>query len=200
MNSGIYKIANKITEDFYIGSAINLSQRFRAHKSHLKYHIHHNYYLQKIFNNYGSDSLIFEVIEYVQDKNNLIPREQYYIDALNPTYNILKIAGNPLGIKRSELTKFKLSEAHKGKKHSEETKITMSERHSKYWKDKKRSEETKRKISESLAKPFKLLSPQGQVVKGINLSKFCRENNLSSGCMYAVVNNKLKSYKRWTKV
>lgn len=39
----------------------------------------------------------------------MIEREQYYIDTLNPEYNILKIAGSPLGYKHSEETiaKFK---------------------------------------------------------------------------------------------
>ena len=39
----------------------------------------------------------------------MIEREQYYIDTLNPEYNILKIAGSPLGYIHSEETiaKFK---------------------------------------------------------------------------------------------
>jgi len=31
----------------------------------------------------------------------LIEREQYYIDLLNPEYNILKIAGSRLGVKHT---------------------------------------------------------------------------------------------------
>jgi group I intron endonuclease len=46
----------------------------------------------------------------------LIQREQYYIDLLNPEYNICKIAGSNLGFKHSEITKEKLSISKKGVK------------------------------------------------------------------------------------
>jgi hypothetical protein len=39
----------------------------------------------------------------------LISREQYYIDLLNPEYNILKKAGFVLGFKHSEATKAEMS-------------------------------------------------------------------------------------------
>jgi hypothetical protein len=39
----------------------------------------------------------------------LLEREQYYINELNPEYNILKIAGNRLGSKHSDATKIKMS-------------------------------------------------------------------------------------------
>jgi len=46
-------------------------------------------------------------LEYCDKKETLI-REQYYLDLLNPEYNILKKAGSPLGFKHSEETKDKL--------------------------------------------------------------------------------------------
>lgn len=207
MNSGIYKIANKITNDFYIGSAVNLYSRLSTHKANLKNQKHPNNYLQNVFNKYGLDNLFFEIIETVKDKNELIEREQFYIDTLNPEYNIRKIANSNLGLKHSRETKLKMSKANKGNKsrlghkNSEKHKLKMSEfmKGNKYNLGHKHAEETKIKIAKSLSKPFKLLSPHGQVIEGINLRKFCRENDLHSGNMCDIINNKLKSYKGWTK-
>ena len=226
IKSGIYKILNIVTADCYVGSAANFSSRFSKHRRSLKNKKHHSIVLQRAFNKYGEDNFTFEVIEYVENKNNLISREQHYIDTLKPKYNICKVAGSHLGMrrskktkrkisdsspkywegkKRSEETKRKLSEANmgdrnpmKGKKHSEETKRKISDSSPKYWEGKKLSEETRRKMSEARVRPFKIISPAGIVIEGINLYKFCKEHNLNSGHMSEVVNGKLKQHKGWT--
>lgn len=241
MNSGIYKIANKITGDFYIGSAINLKNRFYRHNTTLNLNKHQNRHLQNAYNKYGKHAFEFVIIELVPNKNSLIKREQFYIDKLNPIYNICKIANSSLGIKRTEDTKHKLSLAKKGNKnalgavrsektkqqisnsckklknalghkHTIESKRKISENNSKYWKNKNRSEDTKLKISKSkkgkklsegaiykISKPFKLLSPEGSIIEGRNIRKFCRENNLKPSNICAVIKNKRKSHKGWTK-
>jgi group I intron endonuclease len=147
IKSGIYKITNIKNNKFYIGSAINISRRWYEHKNNLKYNRHCNRILQNSFNKYGYENFIYEVLEYVDDINNLILREQYWFDLLNPTFNIAKIAGNSLGIKHSEETKKKISELKKGIKLSEEHKKKIGIA-SKNRKRKKHSEETRKKISE----------------------------------------------------
>jgi group I intron endonuclease len=57
---------------------------------------------------YGYSSFKVYILEYCE-KENLIQREQYYFDRLNPNYNICKTAGSTLGRKHSEETKEKLS-------------------------------------------------------------------------------------------
>lgn len=221
INSGIYKIANKVTGDFYIGSSVNIRKRFKMHKCYLKNNKHCNLKLQNVHNKYGIEKLSFKIIEYVGNKNNLIIREQYYLDNLYPEYNICKVAGSTLGKKLSEKTKKKISESlkghiawNKGKSFSKEIKKKMSKSHLGL----KSSEKTKKKLSENqkginnsffgkkhteacklnLSKPFRFFSPEGKIVKGINLRKFCRENNLAQSNMWRVLNNKLKSCKGWT--
>ena len=54
-----------------------------------------------------------KILEYC-DKSVLLEREQYYLDSLNPPYNILKLAGSSSGFKLSEETKKKISKALKG--------------------------------------------------------------------------------------
>ena len=65
-------------------------------------------------------------------KSLLLEREQYYLNTLNPEYNILKQAGSSLGFKLSQETKIKMSNAKKGlsspkkdKKLSEDTKLLI---------------------------------------------------------------------------
>lgn len=101
MTSGIYKIENTLTKDFYIGSTIDLKSRELRHFKDLKNGNHHSIILQRVYNKYGKTNLKFIVLEEDLLKENLLLREQYYIDTLSPLYNICKIAGSPLGTKHS---------------------------------------------------------------------------------------------------
>lgn len=85
---------------------------------------------------YGYSNFSLEILEYC-NISDLTKREQYYLDILNPKYNILKIAGSSLGYKHTEKTKTKISKSLKGiyikeksalfgRTHTEETKIKMS--------------------------------------------------------------------------
>jgi group I intron endonuclease len=62
-------------------------------------------YKSLIKNGYSAFSL--EIMEYCEP-DKVINREQYYLDLLNPEYNILTTAGSSLGRKHSEDTKVKL--------------------------------------------------------------------------------------------
>ena len=57
MISGIYKISNIINDKFYIGSATDISGRWRAHTNTLKTKKHHNILLQRTYDKYGLDNL-----------------------------------------------------------------------------------------------------------------------------------------------
>lgn len=115
MQSSIYKITHVASVRFYIGSAVNTKARWVRHEQQLKRNQHHSKYLQRIYNKYGANSIKFEVIEYC-DKENLLAREQYYLDTLNPVLNAHKIAGSPLGHKWSDEAKKRHSEMLKGRK------------------------------------------------------------------------------------
>jgi len=84
-----------------------------------------------------------EILEYC-DLADLIKREQYYIDFLNPEYNICKTAGAPMmGRKHSEETLAKMKE----RKHTEETRAKISSSKA----GQKLSEESRAKMSSSKA-------------------------------------------------
>jgi len=138
--SGIYRITCLANGEFYVGSAVNMRKRQILHLSQLDKGKHHNRHLQNTYNKYGDNNLVFDVLEFCA-KEQLIEYEQYYIDILNPTINICRIAYSCKGVIRSEEYRRKMSEAHKGKIVSEETRRKMKERVV--------SEETKRRISEA---------------------------------------------------
>lgn len=134
MNMGIYKIENILNKKVYIGSSVDLKTRKRKHFEKLRVNTHENSHLQYAFNKYGEENFKFEVVEYVHAKENLLSREQYWIDKLNVCnkdigYNILPTAGNNLGYKPTEETIEKLRKislkngnkppSQKGKKFSE---------------------------------------------------------------------------------
>jgi group I intron endonuclease len=68
----------------------------------------------------------FGVLEYVDlpskelDNTNkiILEREQYYLDILNPSLNICKIAGSPLGVKHGRSFSINLSKARRGNKNN----------------------------------------------------------------------------------
>jgi group I intron endonuclease len=94
--SGIYGFVCKTTGKLYIGSSINLSDRLYRHIKGTR----SNVKLQNAINKYNLHDFIFIVFEYCQPED-LIFREQIYIDSLKPEYNILKTAGSLLGFKHS---------------------------------------------------------------------------------------------------
>lgn len=77
--SGIYQIRNLVNGKVYVGSAVNLRTRRNRHFSYLRNNCHANRKLQNAFNKYGEENIVFEVVEIVADKYNLLEREQYYI-------------------------------------------------------------------------------------------------------------------------
>jgi group I intron endonuclease len=85
-----------------------------------------------------------EILEYC-DTNDVIAREQYYIDLLIPEYNILKKAGSRIGHPHTDETRQKLSALQKGRIMSDETRAILSA----LQKGHIQSEETRAKRSDS---------------------------------------------------
>lgn len=133
--TGIYKIESIIRpKKIYIGSAKDIKKRWREHRNLLLTNKHENKRLQNHYNKYGNDDFKYSVlIECEPDTKMLLDKEQFFIDAYNPFFNICKKAACPPGITHTEETRKRLSERMKGNKyllghkHSEETLKKMSE-------------------------------------------------------------------------
>jgi group I intron endonuclease len=96
--SGIYLWENKINGNVYIGSSTSLTIRLIKYfnSSHLlKYP---NMSICKALLKHGYSNFSFHIVEYCES-DKCLQREQYYIDLLNPKYNILRTAGSSLGYK-----------------------------------------------------------------------------------------------------
>jgi len=155
-NSGIYLIINLQNNKFYVGSSVNVKKRKNKHLQQLRKNNHDNSYLQYSFNKYGESNFVFTLIEDVPDKNNLIIREQYWIDTLdacnkNIAYNILPKANSMLGYKHGS----KSTEKHR------QAGLNLSP-------------ESRQKIAESKYKSVIQLTLEGQFVKKwISIKEIC---------------------------
>ena len=115
--AGIYRWVNKVNGKSYIGSSINLKRRFRDYYSLttleglLVNKKKNRSLIYRSLIKYGHSNFSLEILEYCE-KDQVIIREQYYMDLLNPDYNILKFAGSSFGYKHSPETidKFKARE------------------------------------------------------------------------------------------
>jgi group I intron endonuclease len=137
MRIGVYQI--QINEKKYIWSTtVGFKKRWAEHLRKLKSGKHSNKYLQNMFNKYGAESLIFTIIEEVEDKEKMLAYEQAHIDKVNPELNICRIAGNTLGYGHTLETKEKQRRKKDGvylgknnpffgKTHSDEQKQKWSE-------------------------------------------------------------------------
>jgi len=89
LNMYVYKIENKINGDFYIGKTKNSIQyRWSQHKGD-----HKRMYKSKLYNafsKYGIENFEIYSIETCKNLSHLDEREIYWIEVLEPAYNIAK--------------------------------------------------------------------------------------------------------------
>jgi group I intron endonuclease len=139
--SGIYLIFNKITKDYYIGSASTnkIYSRFYRHLVNFS----GSKIVKLAVKKYGLNSFAFIILELfpeevnVENNKRLIDLEDFYIKSLLPNYNILTEAGSSFGYKHTEITRIRMKtnyseerrkavgNLNRGRTLSEETKAKM---------------------------------------------------------------------------
>lgn len=129
--SGIYQIRCLANGKIYIGSAVNIKKRWKLHLYDLANDRHHSSRLQRSWNKYKADQFVFEILEIIADKADLVRTEQRWLDHIRPFdktigYNISPTAGSPLGVKHTPETLAKLSAIRKGKSPSIEQRTKIS--------------------------------------------------------------------------
>jgi group I intron endonuclease len=98
----------------YVGSSVDIYNRIHEHLHNLRNNKSHNQHWQNSWNKYGEDAFMFCVLEYC-DESIRFDREQYYINSLNPEYNLtLNVVAN-FGHEISIETKQKISNTLKEK-------------------------------------------------------------------------------------
>ena len=134
--SGIYQIINIATGKIYVGSSVDLYRRYYIHYGSLCKNKHENPKLQRAWNKYGEDVFDFYVIEFLPRNKELIrKREQFWINKLNPFYNIVRDVGRPLSQPRSKSHRKNHSIAMRNSKRvqSSEYKKSQSEKMKSVW-------------------------------------------------------------------
>jgi len=86
---GIYCIYNRKNRKIYIGSSINIYNRLNKHLSDFRIGRHQNIYLRSAINKYKIENFTCFILEECE-KEELLQREQYWINILKPEYNLTK--------------------------------------------------------------------------------------------------------------
>lgn len=108
---GIYKITCEGNSKIYIGSSVNIRERWQQHLALLRGNRHSSIYLQNSYNKYGEDSFKFEVLVRLIEFNEEVLRdlEWYYIEKYQPAFNTV----TPLLCDRTQEWKDKISQTTK---------------------------------------------------------------------------------------
>ena len=85
MVCGIYKITCTINNRIYIGSSMNIQQRWTTHKRELNNNEHDNMFLQRDWNRYGEENFTFEILEECEFGTQYTV-EQKYLNELKPFF------------------------------------------------------------------------------------------------------------------
>lgn len=144
--AGTYLFTNIQTGKSYVGSSYNLSERLRLYFSLDYLEKKTNMHINRALLLHGYSSFSLSILDYIeidklskdQAKAKILECEQFYIDTLNPRYNINPIAGSRLGSQHSDKTIALMSESKKGKysgennpffgkTHSSEVRLKLSE-------------------------------------------------------------------------
>ena len=150
--SGAYQIVNEATGKSYVGSSKDVDNRWKQWRYCFKRVARFRSKLYNAARKYGVEHFTFILLEECEPtKETLEALEQHYIDTLKPEYNILQTAYSPLGIKRSDETRIRISASKKGKSTAAKGK-PKSEEHKQKLRVPK-TEAHKQKLSEANLRP-----------------------------------------------
>ena len=111
--SGIYKITNTVTNDFYIGSSKNVKLRWANHKYPSTWNKCPSNPMYLDIQKYGLDNFEFQILAEVE-ADSLKETEQKFIEMLKPTYNSNNAKG--LNIERQKKSNKEYEKTDKRKK------------------------------------------------------------------------------------
>jgi group I intron endonuclease len=229
--TGVYQIINQVNNCVYIGSTSQgFGTRWKRHRKQLELGTHHSKYLQRAWNKHGEGAFSFHILEFVDSKDRILQREQYWIDLFlrnkprTEIYNMSLVAGSRIGVSVSESSKAKISASLTGRKMPEsqrlarmgkiasaETRAKMSATQSvRNFSDEHRSRISQSKVGKVFTAAHKqalckiypgFMSPLGVVYTNIdNLPVFCKEHELNVKVMRQVASGDKKSHKGWTRI
>lgn len=123
---GVYVIQNVVTGASYIGSSQSVHHRWYQHRSLLRKGCHHAPYLQRSWNTHGETAFSMRVLEECP-MEQLLEREQFYIDGFRPVYNVSAVAGTRRGVPQTTETIERVRKALTGTRRTPEQRARMSQ-------------------------------------------------------------------------
>jgi group I intron endonuclease len=212
--SGIYQIRCMPTGKIYIGSAVDLRERWEHHRQSLRRGDHRNLHLQNAWDKYGEASFEFSVLELV-DVPALLSAEQKWIDGTGCVdrdigFNIYDIAGSPGDVHAqvwegfidpngNEVTITNLYDFCRQNGLDWASMHRLAKGNSKLKSYKGWTHKNSVRKREYIKTYNGFINPNGHPVGPItNLAAFCRERGLDNTHMVAVAHGRLYSHRGWT--
>lgn len=207
----IYKFVNLVNGKYYIGFTRDFPARLRSHRSRYPNLDTAFYYAIR---KYGWENFTSEIIYQSLDQDHChnVMEEHFireYRSHVDEGHGYNQSYGGDGQRGYDARTRWKLGSANRGKKRgpiSEETKRKIGEANSKKRRTeaekqhlrqvnlgKQQSEESRIKRSKS----YRVFDPTGQVFDIVNLSRFCKENELNQGAMSAIARGEKPAHKGW---
>jgi group I intron endonuclease len=194
--AGVYMLLCNTSAKYYIGSSINLENRLKQYYSPVVRQ-NEDFIIYRALNKYGLNNFSLIILEICEpDRTTCLVLEQLAFEIWKPEYNILTVAGSPIGFVHSDETRALMSalkigekNAFYGKTHTLEVKqllkeLNSGENHPNY--GKKRSTETIHKImssSKHRAKPVYYYKWEDKTYLGSfpSINQMAKELNLVRG-------------------
>lgn len=198
--SGVYMITCTANSKVYVGSAAIFRKRRDRHWQHLRNGVHDNQHLQRAWQKYGPAAFAFEVLEIVTDREQMIEREQHWIDTLGTLengYNMMPAVRNAsyqllLDEAERERRSERLKLRHQDPAYAQKLAAARRERYAadpafradvtRRMQEKRRlvsvSPETRLRMSEGHTerkKAIVVMKPDGEIIEYLGVSTFCRE-------------------------
>jgi hypothetical protein len=80
--AGVFQITNTVNGKILIGKGINVKGKLNSHQAQLKMGVHRNKSLQQDWNTYGPEHFSFEVLDYLELRDDPPHKQQQDLDAL----------------------------------------------------------------------------------------------------------------------
>lgn len=213
-SSGVYQILCEPTGKIYIGSAVNLRERWRNHVSGLRRGVHRNAHLQNAWEKYGEANFEFSILEFVK-RDDLLRAEQGWIDETgcadpNIGFNLYPVAGSPgdtqaqvwegfIDPDGNEVTIINLHDFCRQHNLGAASMYKLAKGKSKLKSYKGWSHRNSVRQRDYVKTYDGFITPDGHPVGSIaNLAAFCRKHNLEKTHMVAVAHGRIYSHHGWT--
>lgn len=211
---GVYQILCIPTSKIYIGSAVDMHDRWDRHRRDLRQGNHRNRHLQSAWEKYGEENFEFCVLEFVAT-SELLNAEQMWIDRTGCAYrdigfNIYDVAGSPgdahaqvwegfVDPNGDEVTIINLYDFCRQNNLDFPSMHRLASGNGKLKSYKGWTHRNSPRQREYVKTYEGFIDPDGNSVDPItNLAAFCREHRLDNTHMVAVAHGRIYSHRGWT--